>query len=169
MRGPCFDKEVHALIRRAREEAVRIGAAETGTEHFLLALASSNTDAGAFLRERGVTPERVEHYADPLNVDAPLLALLGIDVESVQEHLEGSFGGDTWRRVFGPRHKRFTPEAARVLRGSVTYAKRMRRRSIDTNVVLLSVLRDGRQAAVVLRRLGHDPAALASLLFKTAA
>lgn len=168
MRGPCFAKDVHALIRRARLEAVRLGSAETGTEHLLLAIAASETPAGAFLRDRGVTPDRVEHYSDPLNVDAPLLAMLGIDVAAVQQHLDGNFGQDAWRRVFGSRQKRFTPEAGRTLRRAVRFARSTRRRSIDATIVLLAVLGEGRQAGLVLRRLGQDPEDLERLLFNAA-
>lgn len=169
MRGPCFATEVHMLIRRARVDAVRLGAAETGTEHLLLAIAESDTLAGAFLRARGVTPDRVEHYGDPLNVDAPLLATLGIDVAAVQQHLEGNFGQDAWRRVFGTRQKRFTAEARRALRRAVTFAKNTHRRSIDATIVLLALLGEGSQAAVVLRRLGHEPMLLERQLFNEAA
>ena len=164
MMGPVFVKEAKRLILEARSAAVRLGASETGTEHLLLAVAGSQTRAGAFLRERGVTPDRVEHYADPLMVDSPLLQSLGIDVEAVQSHLERTFGRDAWRRVFGSRHRRFSPEATRALKSTVSTARSIRTKRIDAMVVLLAILSDGRQAGVVLRRLGLEPAALAGQL-----
>ena len=161
MIGPAFIKESKELVVRARQEAVRLGSAETGSEHLLLALAASETAAGRFLRERGVTADRVAHYADPLTADAPLLALLGIDADAVQEHLDGSFGRDTWRRVFGSRHRRFSAEATRTLKSTVWDAKAARSRWIDATIVLSAVLREGRQAGMVLRRLGLEPSTLA--------
>ena len=164
MRGPTFAKEARMLVLRARSEAVRLGAAETGTEHLLLALADSPTPAGAFLRERGVTPDRVEVYADPLTLDAPLLAQLGIDVESVQRHLDGTFGRDAWRRVFGTRYRRFSQDAVRTITSTATYAKAVRRKRVDAVTVLQALLAEGRSAGAVLQRLGHEPATLASQL-----
>ena len=161
MMGPAFVKESKELIVRARQEAVRLGSAETGTEHLLLALAASESAAGRFLRERGVTADRVAHYADPLTLDAPLLATLGIDADAVQEHLDASFGRERWRRVFGCRPRRLSAEATRAIQATVADAKAARSRRIDPTIVLAAVLREGRQAGLVLRRLGHEPAKLA--------
>ncbi len=44
----------------AYENAIRLGHHYLGGEHFLLALAAADQPAGAALRGRGVTPERVE-------------------------------------------------------------------------------------------------------------
>ena len=164
MMGPVFVKEAKRLILGARSAAVRLGAAETGSEHLLLAVAESPTVAGAFLRDKGITPDRVEHLADPLVVDSPLLESLGIDVSMVQGHLDASFGRETWRRAFGPRPKKFSAEATRALKSTVTQAQSVRSKRIDAAVVLLALLHDGRQAGMIVRRLGVEPVTLASQL-----
>jgi ATP-dependent Clp protease ATP-binding subunit ClpA len=53
-------RDAREVAMRAYEHALRLRHRYLGGEHFLLALASSGEPAGAVLRERGVTPERVE-------------------------------------------------------------------------------------------------------------
>jgi ATP-dependent Clp protease ATP-binding subunit ClpA len=91
---------------RAQEDARRLGHNYIGCEHLLLAAAGNGEQAGAVLREAGVTPERVEAEilrtigrgstvgpADPLpGLDREALAAIGIDLDVVRARLEAAFG-----------------------------------------------------------------------------
>src|ERR1700748_1555662 len=66
--------------------------------------------AGAFLRDQGVTPERIEaailrtvgrgQTADPLGgIDRQALASIGIDVDVVRARIEATFGPDALTRA----------------------------------------------------------------------
>lgn len=59
MAGP-MTQDARTVPVHAYEHAIRLGHRYLGGEHFLPALAGSDQPAGAALRERGVTPERVE-------------------------------------------------------------------------------------------------------------
>ena len=94
-----FTEEARAIPMLAFELAIGLGNDYLGGEHFLLALASIDQPAGAVLRERGVTPERVEaeiisrssaRLFEDLDRDA--LAVIGIDVDAVRASVETRFG-----------------------------------------------------------------------------
>jgi hypothetical protein len=81
-----------------------------GGEHRLLATASTATPASAVLRDRGVSPERIEteilrtigpgQTADLLGgLDREALASIGIDLDEVRTRLEAAFGRDALARA----------------------------------------------------------------------
>src|ERR1700753_229124 len=55
-----FAGDAGQVVVCASEQARRLGQGFIGGEHLLYGLASAGGEAGAVLRERGVTPERVE-------------------------------------------------------------------------------------------------------------
>jgi len=55
-----FTGDARQVVVRASEQARRLGHGFIGGEHLLYGLASAGGEVGAVLRERGVTPERVE-------------------------------------------------------------------------------------------------------------
>lgn len=80
------------------DEARRLGHSYIGTEHVLLAL-TRNPASGAtwVLRQFGVTHEEIKNSATLTGLWAPridpdALATLGIDLETVRERLEETFG-----------------------------------------------------------------------------
>jgi ATP-dependent Clp protease ATP-binding subunit ClpA len=93
------------IVACASEQARRLGHGFIGGEHLLYALACADGEAGAVLRERGVTPERVEaefvRLIGPRNtasgslfgtLDRDALTTIGIDLDTVRERIEAAFG-----------------------------------------------------------------------------
>jgi ATP-dependent Clp protease ATP-binding subunit ClpA len=121
-----FTGDARQVVVRASEQARRLGHGFIGGEHLLYGLASADGEVGALLRERGVTPERVEaefvRLIGPANIsggtlfdtrDRDALSTLGIDLDTVQQRIETAFGPAAlapnppaprrWRRS-RPRH-----------------------------------------------------------------
>jgi hypothetical protein len=98
--------EARTVSRRAYDHARRLGHRYIGGEHFLLALSAADHPVGAVLRERGVTPERVEEEIVRLaggglfgDLDRSALAVIGVDVDAVRARIEASFGPDALTRA----------------------------------------------------------------------
>jgi ATP-dependent Clp protease ATP-binding subunit ClpA len=100
-----FTGDAGQVVVRAGEQARRLGHGFIGGEHLLYGLAGADGEVGAVLRERGVTPERVEaefvrligpqstasgSLFDTLDRDA--LTTIGIDLDAVRERIEAAFG-----------------------------------------------------------------------------
>jgi ATP-dependent Clp protease ATP-binding subunit ClpA len=100
-----FSGDATQVVVRASEQARRLGHGFIGGEHLLYGLAGAGGETGAVLRERGVTPERVEaefvrligaenvrrlSLFDTLDRDA--LSTIGIDLDAVREQIEAAFG-----------------------------------------------------------------------------
>lgn len=93
------------VLARAQEQARRLGHGFIGCEHLLYGLASADDGVGAVLRERNVTPERVEaefvRLIGPRNtaagrplgtLDRDALTSIGIDLDTVRNRIEAVFG-----------------------------------------------------------------------------
>ena len=100
-----FTGEARQVVVCASEQARRLGHGFIGGEHLLYGLASAGGEVGAVLRERGVTPERVEaefvRLIGPENtaggslfdtLDRDALTTIGIDLDTVRERIEAAFG-----------------------------------------------------------------------------
>jgi ATP-dependent Clp protease ATP-binding subunit ClpA len=107
-----FTDGARHIVVQAQHNARRLGHDYIGTEHLLLAVAAASEPASAVLRERGVTPERIEAEmlrvggrgypapADPLGgLDREALAAIGIDLDVVRARLEAAFGPDALTRA----------------------------------------------------------------------
>ena len=143
-----FTGEARQVVVRASEQARRLGHGFIGGEHLLYALACADGEAGAVLRERGVTPERVEaefvRLIGPRNtasgslfdtLDRDALTTIGIDLDTVRERIEAAFGPSAltqdaqarrWRRSRPGRvtgHIPLTRRAKKCLEGSLREAR----------------------------------------------
>ena len=100
-----FTGDARQVVLSASEQARRLGHGFIGGEHLLYGLASADGEVGAVLRERGVTPERVEaefvRLIGPENtasgtlfdtLDRDALTTIGIDLDTVRERVEAAFG-----------------------------------------------------------------------------
>jgi hypothetical protein len=100
-----FTGDARQVVACASEQARRLGHGFIGGEHLLYGLASAGGEVGAVLRERGVTPERVEaefvRLIGPENtasgslfdtLDRDALTTIGIDLDTVRERIEAVFG-----------------------------------------------------------------------------
>ena len=99
--------EARQVVVRAQEHARRLGHGFIGDEHLLYGLAGADDEVGAVLRDRGVTPERVEsefvrlvgsaHATDGDlfdSLDRDALSTIGIDLDIVRERIAAAFGPD---------------------------------------------------------------------------
>ncbi len=108
-----FTGGARQVVVRAQEEARRLGHSYIGGEHLLLAAAGAENQAGAVLRDHGITPERVAAEivrvigrgpdpapGDPLRgMDREALAAIGIDLDVVRDRIEAAFGPDALARA----------------------------------------------------------------------
>lgn len=112
-------RDAREISIQAYENAIRLGHRYLGGEHFLLALAAAEQPSCAVLRERGVTPGRVEAEIIRLSgagllgdLDRDALAAIGVDVDVVRARIEASFGGRALTRAAQAAHRepgRFNP------------------------------------------------------------
>ena len=127
--------EALAIVALALEHSGRLGHRYTGGEHLLLALVSSGQPAGALLRERGVTPQRVEEQIARLaghgagaslfsGLDRDALAAIGIDLGAVRARIESSFEADALAQAEPAPPP---PRRARLAHGPLAPAPRRRR------------------------------------------
>lgn len=126
-----FGADARAAIVATRAEAAALGHNHVGTEHLLLALGSSPGLAGTALRQ------------------------LGVDQDVVRRHVEEMIG----RGHAGPSARRpFTPRTKKVLELAVREAIRLKSDHIDTEHLLLALVREGDGVAVqiVVQKLGID-------------
>lgn len=98
--------DARQVVVSASEQARRLGHGFIGGEHLLYGLACADSEAGAVLRERGVTPERVEAEFVRLigqqnaglfdDLDRDALTTIGIDLDTVLGRIEAAFGPDAF-------------------------------------------------------------------------
>jgi hypothetical protein len=103
-------------VVHAQRHARRLGHRYIGCEHLLLALVGVDQPASAVLRERGLTPGRVEEeivrragmgagaglFAD---LDRDALSSIGIDLDAVRARIDASFGPDALTRADRAVHR----------------------------------------------------------------
>ncbi len=188
------DRARHVVVL-AQDEARTQGHGYTGTEHLLLALMREEDGVAArVLADAGVSATEVRAAvlyivgtgglgaSDLLGPsDADALRAIGIDVDSIRERVEASFGpgaleladrsrGRQRGRFRRPRrrgvpcsgsilpvgrHIPFTPRSKKVLELSLREAIHLRHNYIGTEHILLGLLREGEGlAALVLSRHG---------------
>jgi len=127
-----FTRVARRVLMMAQEEAERLNHSYIGTEHLLVALAREKEGlAHAVLVELGARPERVREA-----------------VERLVGRGEGKPAGKLT----------LTPRSKRVLELAVEEARRMDRHQVDTEHLLLGLVREGQGVAVdILRSLGISP------------
>jgi len=154
-------RDAGAISIRAYEHAIRLGHAYLGAEHYLLALAAAGQPAGAVLRSRGVTPERVEAQIVALSgaglfgdLDRDALTSIGIDVDAVRAATEASFGRAALARTARDVHRgpgRFSPRR----RAGATRDGVFLPHGPGTNQALLSARREAAAGHVVQADVEH--------------
>lgn len=160
-----FTGDARQVVVRASEQARRLGHGFIGGEHLLYGLASAGGEVGAVLRERGVTPERVEaefvRLIGPENIsggslfdtlDRDALSTLGIDLDTVLERIETAFGtaalapdptARRWRRSrsrYGTGQLPLTRRAKKCLDSSLREAQAHSGAHLGTEYIALALL-----------------------------
>jgi hypothetical protein len=124
-----FTDDARTVLVQAQRHARRLGHRYIGCEHLLLAVVGADQPASAVLRERGLTPDRVEEeivrragigagaglFAD---LDRAALASIGIDLDAVRARIDASFGPDALTRAdraVHPTTRRPGPARARLI------------------------------------------------------
>lgn len=163
------------VVARAYEEAHRLHHGFVGCEHLLLGLTGdAGTAAGAALAVFGLDAGALRpRVADLIGhgdqaLDAAALASLGIDLATVRNTVEASFGPgalDAGRNRRGRPHLGghipFTPRAKKSLELSQRMAAGRGERVITPGHLLLGVIGQRDNAALqVLRAAGVEPDAL---------
>jgi Clp amino terminal domain, pathogenicity island component len=113
-----FTDTARRIIVQAQEDARRLGHNYIGCEHLLMGAAAADEPAGAVLRDRGVTPERIKAEIlrtagqgqpahPPGGLDREALASIGVDLDVVRARIEAAFGPDALTRALpGARQRR---------------------------------------------------------------
>lgn len=135
--------DARVVVAHAQDHARRLGHRYIGCEHLLLAVVSTDQPVSVILRERGITPDRVEEEIVRrvglgagsglfAGLDADALAAIGVDLDAVRARIEGAFGPDALARAaqavhHGPPPSRLNPRRA-VPPGLIRAWRRTRRR-----------------------------------------
>ena len=174
-----FTDEARSAVVAAQREAVALDHGWIGTEHLLLGLLDDRDGRAARVLEGfAVEPawaraevERIVGRGEP-GIDADALATLGIDLDTVRERVERTFGAGA---LSGSRRCRrgvvrgggipFTPRAKKVLELSLREAVAMGDDHIGSEHVLLGLAREADGVgARILRSRGVDRAAVQAAL-----
>lgn len=165
-----FTAGARQAVVDAQKEARRMGHGFIGCEHLLLGLADAGTGPAAEALAafglqaeglRGLVAEEIGLGDDPLDADA--LASLGIDLDAVRRATEASFGPGALDRGRpcgrGPRagHIPFTPRAKKSLELALRAARKMRHTGITSGHVLLGIIDQRSNAALLILRKAGVP------------
>ncbi len=174
-----FTPDAREVVVLAQEEARALRHDAIGSEHLLLSLLRLHTPTTAVLRRHGLDHDAVAGAvaarAGGEDLDGEALRTLGIDLDTVRDVAEATFGPGALdapshrRRHGGPAHIPFTAGAKKVLELSLREALAMRSRSITDGHIALGLLRGGGTALEVLRERGADPGALRAELTRSLA
>jgi ATP-dependent Clp protease ATP-binding subunit ClpA len=160
-----FTSEARQTVIQAQVEARELRHQHIGTEHLLLALLDqTGTPATAVLGRYGLTKDdvarSVARYRVDDDLDADALTSLGIDLDTVRERVEETFGPGALdgRGAESPSgHIPFTPRAKKVLELSLREALAMKSKNITDGHIALGLLREGDGLAMkVLHDRGID-------------
>lgn len=159
-----FTRESRDLIQSAQAHARRLDHLWVGTEHLILALASSPGGVASTFDAHGMSPARLEraihaHLATSDTEERQALQAIGIDLDRVREALELESGPSllemrlekarqrfprAWRDYRRPSPTRpFTPRAKRALELALREALRLKHKTIEPEHIALGILREG--------------------------
>jgi ATP-dependent Clp protease ATP-binding subunit ClpA len=167
-----FTADARQVVVSSQEEARRLHHPFIGTEHVLLGLLDqADSPTAAVLVRHGLTRtatvEAIRQFSSHEDLDAAALGAVGIDLDSVRDSVEATFGPGALD-VPGPGrgraskgHLPFTPRAKKVLELSLREAIALKSKSISDGHLALGLLREGEGMAMkVIHDRGIDPTAL---------
>ncbi|GII80164.1 Clp protease [Sphaerisporangium rufum] len=157
-----FHQDARQAVVLAQAEARLLDDEHIGTEHVLLGLLRQpDSVAGRVLVGHGLDHDRVADRIGRLRttgrradeLDAAALESIGIDLDSVREKVEATFGPGALDRAPRARRRRFgghipfTKRAKKVLELSLREAVNLRHDHIGTGHILLGMIREGQGLA----------------------
>lgn len=170
-----FHQDARAAVVRTKDEAIRAGQREIGTEHLLIALldgpglaADALTAAGADVLDlRSRIRRGRAGDGEPLDGDA--LALIGIDLDTVRRASDAAFGPGSLDRARSARRgrrgitdgMRMTKGAKQAIELALRTAVRLDHRHISSGHLLLGIIdQEAGPAVAVLTGAGIDVGSL---------
>lgn len=154
-----FTKRARGTVAAARQEAGELGHGFVGTEHLLLGLLVHEPQAGPnpvreLLESVGIHHAYVRSelarrvgYPDLLGTDAAsALGTIGIDLDSVRQAVEGTFGEGALDKPAadpGGGRRPFTRRAKRVLELALREAQELHDGFLGREHLLLGLIREG--------------------------
>lgn len=170
-----FTANARATVVDAQEQARSLHHRQILPEHLLLAVLHDDASISArVLRDHHVEPDRLKSELVALGVgDDDALREIGIDLDSVRQRAEASFGPGALDRPLPRRpgllrrlswtggHLAFSDAAKHALEQSLRQAVALGNRSITTDHVLLGLLADEQNpASRLLHICGASPDAI---------
>jgi ATP-dependent Clp protease ATP-binding subunit ClpA len=164
-----FDPAARQAFVDARSEANQAGQDKIGTEHVLLGLLAEPGPAAEALTAAGLELDALRarvprgYRTAPGGLDAEALSLLGIDLDAVRRATDAAFGPGALERAAGPAKSRrpISYDTKECLVGAVRQAERLGQRQINSGHMLLGIIDQPRNGALVLlQQAGTDIPAL---------
>jgi ATP-dependent Clp protease ATP-binding subunit ClpA len=157
-----FTESARGVVVAAQEEARRLHSGSIGTEHLLLGLlARADSPVAVVLRRHGLTRETVVSAIAACvgddGLDADALASVGIDLDSVRNRVEATFGPGALERRPSRKRRRdvgghipFSARAKKVLELSLREALALHSPAITEAHIALGLIREGEGLAMKL-------------------
>lgn len=169
-----FNEAARKVLFHATEEAIALGHDEIEPEHLVLGVMNDTDGIAAIaLAENGVKRRLLaDAITDRGTATAGILQSIGIDLQSIRNQAEATFGPGALDRprprsagLFRSRPRGgampYAPDAASALTKSMHEAQAFKSSFIGTEHILLGLLADEQDPAPrTLRRLGADPVAV---------
>ncbi len=171
-----FTRDARTVVVAAQETARSLADSEIRATHLLLGLTQPEQRTAALLAEHGLDRDRILRRVAGRHrggLDESALSALGIDLTAIRSSVESAFGpgaldADPRPRRRGPGRRRlfaghlpFTAGAKKSLELALREAIRLDHGAIDTEMVLLGILRsDDLEIRQLLAESGVDVAAL---------
>lgn len=150
-----FTDDLRAIVVRARELAIELGAPDVTAGHLLYCCAEGQeATAGKPLHDYGITAASIRHLLPRVEglpageADLEALRAIGIDYEEVRATVEETFGSgaldtapDRRARTARSRRTGFTPEARQSLVLTLQVARELHHDRLSPGHLLLGLLR----------------------------
>lgn len=148
-----MSKSLRNTIIHASEEAAALGSPEIGPEHLLASIAAqTGSVASSILTEVGATPEAIRAAIEA--EDAETLAAIGISLDTVRRKVVQTMGEEAWSRPLVKWNGPFTQAGKNAIISTVGVVRKLRRREITPEHLLLALLERSAPVEALLKRLG---------------
>ncbi|HTD47380.1 MAG TPA: Clp protease N-terminal domain-containing protein [bacterium] len=159
-----MSESLRNTIIHASKEAAALGAEAVGPEHLLASIAAqSGSVASSVLAEAGVTPEAIRRAIEA--EDAETLATIGISLDAVRRKVEQGMGEKAWSQPMVKWNGPFTQAGKDAILSTIGVVRKLRRREITPEHLLLALLEHSLTVDAVLNRIGVSRAEIRQRIF----